>query len=103
MLNGSGGSPTVTNSTVITVHVGDFTATAASSNVSLNTGASATDNVNLASTQNWAGTVNVAGSVTGLTVSCTSATLTANGTAASTRSEERRVGEECRSRLSAYH
>src|SRR3989442_15409218 len=68
----------------ITVHVGDFTAAAASSNVSFNTGASTTDNVNLASTQNWAGTVNVAGSVAGLTVSCTSATLTANGTAAST-------------------
>src|SRR5438128_3537195 len=84
MLNGSGGSPTVTNSTVITVHVGDFTAAAASSDVSLNTGASTTDNVNLASTQNWAGTVNVACSVSSLTVSCTSATLTANGTAAST-------------------
>src|SRR2546427_5560235 len=83
-ITGSGGSPTVTNSTSITVHVGDFTAAAASSNVSFNTGASTTDNVNLASVQNFAGTVNVAGSVAGLTVSCTSATLTANGTAAST-------------------
>src|SRR5207244_9763176 len=38
----------------------------------------------LTSTQNFAGTVNVAGTLSGLTVTCTSATLAANGTATST-------------------
>src|SRR3989441_5060863 len=83
-LTGSGGSPTVTNSTVITVHVGDFTVSAASSNISFNTGASTTDALTLTSTQNFAGGVNVAGTLSGLTVTCTSATLAANGTATST-------------------
>src|SRR3989454_3140762 len=83
-LTGSGGSPTVTNSTVITVHVGDFTVSAASSNISFNTGASTTDVLTLTSTQNFAGSVNVAGVGAGLTITCTSATLAANGTATST-------------------
>src|SRR6266581_1589892 len=83
-LNGSGGSPALTNSTIITVHVGDFTVSAASSDISFNTGASTTDVLTLTSTQNFAGTVNVAGVGSGLTITCTSATLAANGTATST-------------------
>src|SRR5205807_2641057 len=67
-----------------TVHVGDFSISAASSDVNFNTGASTTDALTLTSTQNFAGTVNVAGSMSGLTVTCTSASLTANGTATST-------------------
>src|SRR5207244_2025540 len=75
---------TASHSLTITVHVGDFTVGAASSDISFNTGASTTDALTLTSTQNFAGTVNVAGTLSGLTVTCTSATLAANGTATST-------------------
>src|SRR2546425_6911958 len=69
---------------MIIVHVGDFTVSAASNDVSFNTGSSTTDVLTLTSTQNFAGSVNVAGTLSGLTVTCTSATLAANGTATST-------------------
>src|SRR3989475_2754795 len=75
---------TASHSLTITVHVGDFTGSATSSDISFNTGASTTDALTLTSTQNFAGTVNVAGTLSGLTVTCTSATLAANGTATST-------------------
>src|SRR5207245_1755247 len=75
---------TASHSLTITVHVGDFTVSAASSDISFNTGASTTDALTLTSTQNFAGTVNVAGVCSGLTITCTSATLAANGTATST-------------------
>src|SRR2546425_2670693 len=81
-LSGSGGG--VSNSTAITVHVGDFTVSAASNDVSFNTGSSTTDVLTLTSTQNFAGSVNVAGTLSGLTITCSSATLAANGTATST-------------------
>src|SRR5207302_7335421 len=83
-LTGSGGSPTVTNSTTITVHVGEFTVSAASVDVSFNTGASATDVLTLTSTQNFAGTVNVAGVGSGLTITCDRKSVVEGGTATST-------------------
>src|SRR5205807_7509330 len=75
---------TASHSVTIIVHVGDFTVSASSSDISFNTGASTTDALTLLTIQNFAGTVNVAGVGTGLTMTCTSASLTANGTTTST-------------------
>src|SRR5207244_4164749 len=75
---------TASHAVTIIVHISDVRLVGASSNISFNTGASTTDALTLTSTQNFAGAVNVAGTLSGLTVTCTSATLAANGTATST-------------------
>src|SRR5207253_10649077 len=54
-LTATAATGTASHSVTITVHVGDFTVSAASSDVSFNTGASTTDALTLTSTQNFAG------------------------------------------------
>src|SRR2546425_522146 len=75
---------TDSHSLTITVPVRDFSVCAVSHDVSVNSGAATADGLTLTSTQNFAGTVDVAGTLSGLTVTCASATLAANGTATST-------------------
>ncbi len=84
-VTGTAATGTATHAASATVHVGDFTISAAST--SFNKGATgATVSVSLTSTQNFAGTVNLVGGATptGLTVTCTSAVLTANATVSAT-------------------
>src|SRR5207245_11796708 len=75
---------TASHAVIIIVHVGDFTVSAASSDISFNTGASTTDALTLTSTQNFTGTVNVAEIGRALCSECASTTLAATATTTDT-------------------
>src|SRR3989454_1180392 len=101
-VTGVGGSPTLTiQSSPVTFRVVDFSVSANPSSLTVIIGTPSTSTLSSAAINGFTGTVTFSTSAapTGCTASVSGTTLTVS----CTRSEERRVGKECRSRWSPYH